>query len=232
MGGHFPICKAAGASDRGSWPWQTQSLTGTPARLGQPGTVALCPLPAQLPPCGPWTSTRCPFPAAYAWASDTRRGGPEPQSLPVQPVGEAGRLLSSRFSDNVTLSQRRPEGGMGRACQGKLSLGLPELLYPPPAHFLRCQRPAESQPLRARRAGRRREREGWRHARCGPSHVRGGSGEGSCSRCPVPAQESPPGFAFRVRGRPLSQFLVCNWTPSSLGLLQRKKPAEGGAEPL
>lgn len=114
-------------------PSGPQSLPGTPARLGHPGTVALCPLPARLPPCAPSVRPLAALAsAAYAWASDRGRGGPAPQSPPVQPAGEAGRRPSSGFSDNVTDAASAQAGswggpGLGGEVEPRSSL------TPPPA---------------------------------------------------------------------------------------------------
>lgn len=167
---------------------------------------ACCPEPRSPRLVVPWqpAAFSCPLAtlssaaATYTRASDTGRGGPVP---PSHPAGVAARAFLSSGSRGVVppAAPRRPEAGVGPGLGGKRSSGLLGLLHPRPLpprpHPLRCPKPAESRrPERARRE--EREREGRGRAGCGPSHVRGGWGEGSCSRCLVAAQEPPRGFAF------------------------------------
>lgn len=160
---------------------------------GSPRTAAAW-LPARLA-----TSLRSlcvhspPFPRPLTPGPVTQGGAAQcRRARQVQPAGEVARSPNSRFSDYVTHAALRisvqSEAGVGRAWEGKLSFGLLGLLHPrtrpttPPilipsgakkrlSHGApKCVR------LRIKGEGRVRTRAG-----CGPSHVLGGLGEGSCS---------------------------------------------------
>lgn len=92
---------------------------------------------------------------AYAWASDTGGSGKAVLRPRTRKSSLLARPADARTLDSVTTCiSGRPEDGVGRAGEGKLSLGL-GLLHSSPAHLLRCQKPAESQRLRTLQAGRK-----------------------------------------------------------------------------